>query len=253
MRPGFTLQVQADPVYRAIWLFGEFDPVETAFYARLLRPGDTAIDVGANFGWHTLGFAAAVGPTGRVHAFEPIPSSRSHLLANLALNQVADRVTVHPEALGAAPGQTTLYTFADASLAEASGSAQGRRDASPHVTAIETLDRALAGVAAPALIKIDTEGFELDVFRGATATLAPPQAPVLAFEINRTCLSHVAVAPAAIHAHLQAAGYDAFWRMDPGRGFVAATDFGWTGRPDHRNFIATKPHGVARVRAALGA
>ena len=245
MRPGFRLHIRADPVYRALWLFGEFDPWESAFYARFLRPGETAVDVGANFGWHTLGFARAVSPGGRVLAFEPVPTTREHLAANLALNGVADQVVVHPCAVGATAGPSTIYTFAGASLAEASGSALGRDDATPHAVTVVTLDAMLAadGGALPALVKVDVEGFELAVFRGA--------AVVLAFEVNRSCLAHLGVTGRALHAHLRGTGYSAFWRVEPGRGAVAAADLEWTGRPDHRNFVAAKAAAIDRVRAAL--
>src|SRR4051794_21224650 len=58
-------------VGRSFDLYGEFSEGETALFAQVLKPGMTAIDAGANIGAHTVYFAKAVGPEGRVHAFEP--------------------------------------------------------------------------------------------------------------------------------------------------------------------------------------
>ena len=70
----------------AIWLRGCFEPSTLHALQRLVRPGATVLDIGANVGAHTLHLAAAVGSTGRVLAFEPVAESFRKLRTNVAAN-----------------------------------------------------------------------------------------------------------------------------------------------------------------------
>src|SRR5580704_18481859 len=74
---GFSCHVMLDG-YWEIWL--------TLFFARLLKPGMTVFDVGANFGYYTVLFGQAVGATGQVVAIEPVPATASVLRRTIALN-----------------------------------------------------------------------------------------------------------------------------------------------------------------------
>src|SRR4051795_62034 len=82
---------------------GSEEPELQAELARLLRPGDTFYDVGANVGFMTLVGAPRVGPAGRVIASEPIPRLAAVVRANAALNGLA-QIQVHELALAAAEG-----------------------------------------------------------------------------------------------------------------------------------------------------
>jgi predicted methyltransferase len=64
----------------------------------ILRPGDTCIDVGADFGWYSVIGAKAVGPAGRVIAFEPLPQNFEFLKRNGAANECAN-ARIEPLAL----------------------------------------------------------------------------------------------------------------------------------------------------------
>ena len=97
---GFACHLMLDG-YWEIWL--------TQFFARHLKPGMTAIDVGANFGYYTLLFGDAVGDTGHVIAVEPNPEAAILLRETVLLNGHADRTRIIPHALGAAAGQAWLY------------------------------------------------------------------------------------------------------------------------------------------------
>ncbi len=253
MRRRWLIRIHDDPVYREIWLFGEFDPIETAIYQRFLEPGETVVDVGANFGWHTIGFAKAVGAHGRVLAFEPLPELVEHAGENLRRNRVEEWVTLRDRALGSAPGELTIYTFAKGSMAESSASDLGRDDAEPHPCVVATLDEELAqfGGDPPVLLKVDVEGFELDVFRGGVATLAGSRAPALAFELNRGCLEHAQVTVPEIEEYLRGVGYLAFWRVDPSRGVEEVGTLDWEGPPGHANVFAAKANLADRLRAAI--
>src|SRR5262249_37993601 len=70
----------------SIYLLGGFEPRSIRLYSRLVKPGATVLDIGANVGAHTLPLARLVGPSGRVVAFEPTQYAINKLRANLDLN-----------------------------------------------------------------------------------------------------------------------------------------------------------------------
>ena len=76
-----------DHICKQAYWFGDFDPWVDRTLARLARPGDTAIDVGANIGTTTLCLARSVGAAGRVIAFEPLPSNSAMLRSNIEANK----------------------------------------------------------------------------------------------------------------------------------------------------------------------
>ena len=87
---------------------GMWEPAETALIRSQLKPGDTFIDVGANFGYYTVLASKLVGPTGRVIAFEPDPRSFQLLERNVARNGCTN-VVLEQKALADKPGTLTLH------------------------------------------------------------------------------------------------------------------------------------------------
>lgn len=142
----------------------EFD--DMSFTLHLLRPGDLFVDVGANVGAYTILAAAAVGAD--VAAFEPGADARGWLARNIALNRCAARVEVRSEAVGSRCGTTQFTRGLDTTnhLVPAQPAADDLWD----TVEITTLDAALQG-RCPLMLKVDVEGFETEVIRGACATL----------------------------------------------------------------------------------
>src|SRR5580692_10186007 len=70
----------------SIWLLGAFELATVRAYERLVRRGDTVLDIGANIGAHTLHLARAVGAEGKVWAIEPTDYAIGKLRDNMALN-----------------------------------------------------------------------------------------------------------------------------------------------------------------------
>ncbi len=147
---------------------------------RFCRPGDTVVDVGANIGEWTLQMADAVGPSGRVIAIEPVPHLAEALQKSALANNMR-QVSIAAVALSESEGQAEFSV----ERANTGGSRLGRycRDgeAFDSITVrLETLDGLLArsAIGRVDFIKVDVEGFELEVLRGAHATLAKHRPPM---------------------------------------------------------------------------
>ncbi len=136
---------------------------EMQFLLHFLRPGDTFVDVGANIGVYTL--LASSLPGVRVEAFEPSPPSCQRLTENVQLNRL-DGVTVHRMAVGDSAGAVAMTRGLDSTNRLLPDGAD-RRDAD--IVPICRLDDALSATSQVSLVKIDVEGFEPAVIRGARA------------------------------------------------------------------------------------
>ncbi len=162
----------------AIWLRGYFEPSTVSAYRRLLAPGATVLDIGANIGAHTLHLARAVGPAGRVVAFEPTESALQRLAANVRLNpDLEARIGIHQLMLLASDDEPlpdqVVSSWPLLPRHELHAIVPGRPQATTGAEAC-SLDRALAdlGVDDVDLVKLDVDGYECDVLDGAQATLA---------------------------------------------------------------------------------
>ncbi len=142
------------------------------------RPGDTVVDAGAFIGRHTLAYARDVGPRGRVIAVEPHPENFRLLQRNVRANGYQN-VTCVPCALSNFTGQSRLAY--DRETSTSALATAGSRTVSVRV---RTLDDLLAEcqVSRVDLMKIDVEGAEVDVLRGAKKTLAAQPQPRLIIE-----------------------------------------------------------------------
>ncbi len=179
--------------------------VEDALLAHL-APGDAMWDVGANIGWFSLLAARAVGPSGEVTAFEPALRNAAQITLNAARNGVS--VTV----VGAAVSDRSGWgRFDDLSSLTGRLSAAGGA-----IVPMVTLDEWASGHGAPAVVKIDVEGAELDVLRGAGTVLAAAR-PVILCECHGT--------QTGVDRALRAVGYDVSAVEMPGAS-IAVTP-GW--------------------------
>lgn len=159
------------------WYCGLHEAEEMGFVLHFLRPDDLFVDVGANIGSYTVMVAGGVGT--RVISVEPIPSTFSNLQMNVILNGLTDRVELHRVGLSSerselrfTPDQDTVnHVMAEGEL--------GRAIRVPVVS----MDELLAG-RVPTVIKIDVEGHEQAVLKGARSTLSDPGVAAVVMEIN---------------------------------------------------------------------
>ncbi len=169
--------------YAEVFTLGEFEPAQTAVVRKLLRPGDFAVDVGANLGWFSLVMADRVGPGGGVLALEPMPPTLVFLKKNLELNGQLP-IELVESAVGAESGQVDIHLFEGLPHGHASASTLDRTDYATHRADVRRLDELLAGKPEPAFVKLDVEGSELAVLQGAEETLAAETPPIWMIEVN---------------------------------------------------------------------
>ncbi len=166
---------------RAVIRHGCWEPRATAALIARLRPGGFAVDVGANFGHYALTLAQLLGEEGLVIAFEPNPAAFELLAANARLNGYRNLV-VEQAALGETNGALALITDTESPGGHSFSAANVSREGEAVTVPVNALDDYLArqGVTRRLdLLKIDVQGFEAKVVRGAAKVLARDRPTVL--------------------------------------------------------------------------
>lgn len=182
-----------------------------------LKQGMTVMDIGAHIGVYSLLMAKAVGPTGCVYAFEPVPQFYERLLANIALNG-ATNVKPFQVAISDENGETEFFISSPTLFASSfdEGSNSMFRYTPTHSQSIKvptkTLDSFLEsqGIERVDAIKIDVEGAELKVIMGAKNLLSRPDKPLLMLEINPSALKAAGTTPDELLNAVLSFGYNAF-------------------------------------------
>ncbi len=185
---------------------------EKHVFAKLLRsvePGDTIWDVGANVGTHSVFLGKKVGNSGKVIAFEPEDKTSVRLQENIDLNHLTN-ITVAREALGDSESMHTL------SVDSRPGSGKhslleipGYQTTTVQVRRGDTLV-AEHPDALPSVVKIDVEGFEVEVLKGMEKTLANPRCRLVLCEVHNEFLRRRNLDPASVREMLTEAGFVEF-------------------------------------------
>lgn len=164
---------------------GDLDPKVSWVIDRVLRPEDTALDIGANLGLVSLRMCARVGPKGQVHAFEPQPRLVTLLNETLARNPNLP-LTLHPIALG--PENTELemsvpaHNAGGASLVSSVARPGDRRFSVPVRRLTDYVGT--LGLIRIDVIKMDVEGFEAHVLEGGIEILQKTRPHTILLEEN---------------------------------------------------------------------
>ena len=190
-----------------------FEPELGWFLLRVLRPGDVFYDVGANFGFFSLLSAAAVGPEGRVYAFEPGAASLETLCTNRDRN-AADEIEIVPKAVSELPGRVF---YSDNGEGDRNGSIFPKDPGDGSGVEAITLDGFLTATGRiPKVVKLDIEGAELLALRGARRLLAEPGLEFVVCEINAPRLRVLGCEPDDILDLMTDAGFTPFLMADKG-------------------------------------
>jgi FkbM family methyltransferase len=171
-----------DHMGRVLAVEGVWEPHVTAVFRERLGRGDVCVDVGANVGYYTLLAAELVGQEGRVYALEPSPETHAALVANVELNGYAN-VVAQCVAAGGTTGEAVLD-----SAVQSVRAAIRRPDDEPggFRVAVRPLSAIVPEAEAPRLrlIKIDVEGYELEVLRGVEPLLEQGARPAVLVELH---------------------------------------------------------------------
>ncbi len=166
--------------------------------------GQVALDVGANRGIASVFLARHFA---EVHAFEPATVNQERFRATMALNGVGN-VTLHPLAVSDGMGTVTLHLLqghGHHSLAPVSSSPTLGEERVQTTTLDAFLSR--LGITRVDFLKVDVEGFELEVLRGAEGALKNRRIAMIAFELAPSLLAERGIAPESIVTFLEANGY----------------------------------------------
>jgi FkbM family methyltransferase len=211
VEPGIKMQLDPyDLVSARILQTGEWEPQSVQAVADHLTPNGTFVDVGAHIGYYSLKAAGMVGPSGHVLAIEPNPQTLPKLRGNIQASD-ARAVTVWPVAC--AESESTLQFYAsprsntgESSLSKENASQDGA------ATATSVRARPLDDIVKEAkldrvdVIKIDVEGAEFEVLKGAVQTLAAYH-PVLIIELVPSQLKSMGTSVDEVTRFLNARGY----------------------------------------------
>lgn len=197
------------------WSGLRFEHAELEFIVRILRPGMTFFDIGANAGLFTLAAGQKLrGQPAVIFAFEPSSATFTVLEKNLRLNRLPG-VRAIRAALSDKTGEAQL--FLNAALKDGLNSLQDPSHSDAEVVGRETvetitLDDFLARerIAQVDVMKVDVEGAELLVFRGAPQLLARPDAPLILYEGFTWCTAGFGYHPVELMWLLATLGYEIF-------------------------------------------
>ena len=189
---------------------GGYECNEADFIRRNIRPGDTAIDLGAHIGVHTTLLADLVGSAGSVIAIEPSEAYVARLDAAVRGARVADRVTIVTAAAGDAAGERSLLVSAPGQASHHAwlmppGRATGPLDVVEHVRVVRVDDVPRRGRVS--FMKIDVEGAESLALAGASVLITSDR-PVLLVDLHPHLMPIVSgESPGDLIARLRGFGY----------------------------------------------
>ena len=227
--------LSGDLFSEALFVIGGHEVREIAWCRSWLRPGDTAIDCGANIGFWTASLVQSI--TGlNVLAVEGNPATAAKLRTIIARLKLPG-VTVHEGILSASESERLA-------LPTVTGREPWQRavpDEKCGVCAV-TLDglAARAGISEPALVKIDCEGYEVKILEGATRMLEQAR-PAFMIECNEPALHATGTNPGELFSILRQAQYSCFYLAsfvggcEPGKKIVGeptSTEFNFAAIPD---------------------
>ena len=174
-------------------LRGDFENLETEIMTHMAAGSGVVIDVGANFGWYSCHIRRVMRPGSELHLFEPVPAVREELIRNLALNPAEGVETiVNGICLSDSEGIVQLHVPKSLGSAFASMEAQNYKGGFESIDVrASTLDEYCREMGIPSigLVKIDVEGAELKVLKGARGLLSSKDKPFLMVECEGTLLS----------------------------------------------------------------
>lgn len=168
----------------ALVCYGEYGQFEWELLEQLIEPGSIVVEVGANIGTHTISLAKSVGSEGRVIAIEPQRVIFQYLCANISLNGLMN-VETYNCGCGCESGTLLVPPINySAETRQNFGGVSLKPTGDGETVQILRLDDLIGEKRRVSLIKIDVEGMEVEVLKGAIATIEESR-PILYVENDR--------------------------------------------------------------------
>ncbi|HEY2407147.1 MAG TPA: FkbM family methyltransferase [Polyangiaceae bacterium] len=181
-------------------MLGTLEPELQEAFSLFTHPGMTVYDIGANVGFFSILAARLVGHSGKILAFDPLPTNTQMVEYNAKLNGF-EQVEVHRAALGNEDGEAAFVISSDPNWGKLKGIGVPASVSGEERVVIHRIDSLVAGgLPAPELIKIDVEGAEVAVLEGGSSTLRTAR-PILFIDLHGT--------NQGISRILRESGYDA--------------------------------------------
>lgn len=173
-----------------------------------LKLGDCMLDIGANFGLHSLLAGTLVGPTGEVHAFEPLPENLKMLRHHVKINHLEAVIRVTPSAVSDdKSAQVSFFSGAEAAGVTASLTQSGGNNRKVTVANVMLDDYAKRIQGPVRLVKIDVEGAEVKVLRGGREFFQANRA-LLVIEVHAFAFADFGTSLEEFHELIRGLGYD---------------------------------------------
>lgn len=233
-----------------------YEQATVSIYEQLLSPGQTAIDVGAHYGYYSLVAARSVGPTGQVVAIEPVPFNRELLRRNIVANGFAARVVDLGMAVSSECGRRgfRISRASDNSGFDEHPNSKTLEEIDVETITLDELTRRFC--RGPALYKIDAEGHENEILSGAEMALSNPLS-IFLMEFNPKCFQAAGHPPEEILTRLLEMPFLLYFvEDDKGRvtRLTRASDWPFLMSPsEYRNFFLLTKAQDSRFRAVCAA
>jgi FkbM family methyltransferase len=186
-----------EAIQRTMFL-GGYEPEQTLWFRRCLRPGDIAVDVGASFGYYTTLSSTLVGSMGRVYAFEPSPIASRVIEKTIAESQIGN-VVLTRAALGREASTVSLFLPSTPNVHSPS-ILPSDESFEPVQVPVFRLDefKPLANHESIRLLKMDVEGYEPNVLDGMVELIGDGRIENIICEFNSGWLRRNSTTPAAL-------------------------------------------------------
>lgn len=232
---GIRISLETGNELSAAIFCGSFEWAEREWLTHMLKPGNVFFDIGANIGLMSLLAAHKIGVTGVAVAFEPVSATYEKLQKNISLNPQCSNIQTVRAAVSDANGKQEIFITGpgrDAwnSLVPAEGM---QREIIETFRLDDLMNDEKLELPHPDIIKIDVEGWEIHVLRGAAETLKKYK-PVLLIEFTASNLEAAGASCAELASELTKLGYSIHEYEPVKRMLKPMNDFSF----EHKNLIA---------------
>jgi len=194
--------------------YERFEEEEITFLKRILKPGDSFIDIGANIGLFSLIASPIIGEKGEIISFEPCSPTLHRFEENISLNNFKNIIT-NKQAISNKNGKATLQIASDGydawnSIAEPAKGEVFETEEIDTITFDDYISNSQIDISKIALVKIDVEGWEMPVLEGGKEFFSSAEAPSLIVEFTEANAANAGYSCTDLYHALVDYGYSLF-------------------------------------------